>query len=281
MNPFPSSQHSHSPRTCVSTHATSLNFFNKSNQTSHAAYYVATQMALAHNGMIRGLNSIYLQASQIPASDTSTVRDFLTYCQCWCESMHHHHDTEEEQFFPEIEKITGIAGLMEANVEQHRAFTPGFEAFDAYAKSCHPRDYDGKKVRELIDSFAVPLHQHLIDEIDTLRALDRYDSEKIRLAYKRFEKSAMNTDKVRCLLPFECVAIFLTWIQYRIGPLVFGTADRSFEGGIHNFPPVPFFVPYGIHYAFEMPHRGAWRFSPCTTWRDRRELLFASMSSKS
>ncbi|KAK7179915.1 hemerythrin hhe cation binding domain-containing protein [Paraphaeosphaeria sporulosa] len=43
---------------------------------------------------------------------------------------HHHHDTEEQQFFPEIEQIAGIVGLMEANVEQHRAFTPGFEAFD-------------------------------------------------------------------------------------------------------------------------------------------------------
>ncbi|KAF2448503.1 hypothetical protein P171DRAFT_428563 [Karstenula rhodostoma CBS 690.94] len=234
-----------------------------SKNTSHSAYYVATQMALAHNGMIRGLNSIYLQALQVPASDFSTVRDFLTYCQCWCESMHHHHDTEEEQFFPEIEKITGIPELMEANVAQHRAFTPGFEAFDAYARSCHPKDYDGKKMKELIDAFAAPLHRHLVDEINTLKALDKYDSEGIRLAYKRFEKSAMNTNK------------------YRIGPLVFGTADRAFEGGIHNFPPVPFFVPYVIRYAFERPHRGAWRFSPCTTWRDRRDLLFASASNTS
>jgi hypothetical protein len=168
-------------------------------------------MALAHNGVIRGLNSIYIQAPNLPDSSISTVRDFLTYCQCWCESMHHHHDSEEQQFFPEIERITGIPGLMEGNVEQHRIFTPGFEAFDAYVKSCSPKNYDGDKVKALIDAFATPLHRHLVDEIDTLRELDRYDSEQIRLAYKRFEKSAMNTDKVRYPFVFELEATFLTW----------------------------------------------------------------------
>lgn len=37
--------------------------------------------------------------------------------------------------------------------------------------------------------------------------------------------------------------------KQRIAPLVFGTADRSFEGGIHDFPSVPFFVPYVIHFS--------------------------------
>ncbi|KAL5411696.1 hypothetical protein PMIN06_003710 [Paraphaeosphaeria minitans] len=130
--------------------------------------------------------------------------------------MHHHHDTEEEQFFFEIEKTRSVAGLMEAIVEQYRAFTPGFESFDAWVKSCQLKDFDGKKMKELFDVFATPLHIDLVDEIATLRALDKYDSDVICLAYKRFDKSAMNTDK------------------YRIGPLVFGTADRAFEGGIHN-----------------------------------------------
>ncbi|KAJ4346385.1 uncharacterized protein N0V89_010314 [Didymosphaeria variabile] len=174
-----------------------------SKDTSHAAYYVATQMALAHNGIIRGLNSIYLQAAQIPRTE---ARDFLTYCQCWYESMHHHHDSEEEMFFPDVESITHIQGLMEGNVEQHRAFTPGFEAFEAYTKSCLPEDYDGEKVRNLIDAFATPLHRHLVDEIDTLKALDRYDSEEIRGAYKRFEKSAMDTDKARSLLSLQQIS---------------------------------------------------------------------------
>ena len=166
-------------------------------QSSHAAYYVATQMALAHNGILRGLNSIYLQATHIPREDLDAIRDFLTYCQCWCESMHHHHDAEETVFFPSIELISDVKGIMERNVEQHRAFTPGFDLFQEYSRTCLPEDYDGRKIRSLIEVFAEPLTHHLYDEIETLRGLDMYDSGRIRQAYQRFEKSLMATDNVR------------------------------------------------------------------------------------
>ncbi|KAK4552627.1 hypothetical protein LTR86_010271 [Recurvomyces mirabilis] len=238
-----------SPYTLISTKAFS-------SDTSHSANYVATQMALAHNGMLRGLNSIYLQAANLPAKDHTVIKDFLTYCQCWSESMHHHHDAEEAEFFPSIEKISGEKGLMEKNVEQHRAFTPGFETFQKYAETCPPVDYDGQRMRKLVEDFAESLSKHLHDEIETLLALKEYDSIEIRKAYKRFEKILMNTD------------------NYRIAPLVFGTADRHFEGGVHDFPSVPFFVPYVIHYLFGSKYRGAWRFNPCTAWRDRKELAF-------
>ena len=169
-------------------------------QSSHAAYYVATQMALAHNGILRGLNSIYLQAPHIPGGSKNgeaIVQDFLTYIQCWCESMHHHHDAEEKLFFPSIEQISTVPGIMQQNIEQHRAFTPGFEQFQEYARTCLPREYDGGKIQSLIEGFAEPLTQHLSDEVDTLRGLDVYDSERIRQAYRRLEKSLMDTDNVR------------------------------------------------------------------------------------
>ncbi|KAF2651665.1 hypothetical protein K491DRAFT_85215 [Lophiostoma macrostomum CBS 122681] len=185
-----SSQWADQPYPLISTLA-----FSK--DTSHAANYVATEMALAHNGMIRGLNSIYLQAPLIPSSDSAIIRDFLTYCQCWCESMHHHHDSEEETFFPTIERISGIEGLMAENIEQHRAFTPGFQALHEYVRTCAPKDYDGAKLKSLVEGFADPLTKHLHDEIGTLRALDKYDSKQVRQAYKQLEKLMMDTDNVR------------------------------------------------------------------------------------
>lgn len=111
--------------------------------------------------------------------------------------MHHHHEAEETNFFPSIELISGVEGLMERNVEQHRAFTPGFDRFQEYSRTCLPKDYDGRKIRSLIQDFAEPLTQHLHDEIETLRALDMYDSGRIRQAYQRFEKILMATDNVR------------------------------------------------------------------------------------
>ena len=160
-------------------------------------------MALAHNGILRGLNSIYLQAPHIPRKDVDAIQDFLTYCQCWCESMHHHHDAEEQQFFPSIELISGVQGLMERNVEQHRAFMPGFDQFQAYSRTCPPEDYDGQRIRSLIENFAEPLTRHLHEEIDTMRALDMYDSGRIRQAYQRFEKTLMATDNVRSTWKYD------------------------------------------------------------------------------
>ena len=114
--------------------------------------------------------------------------------------MHHHHDAEEQEFFPNIERISGVEGLMSRNVEQHRAFTPGFDLFQEYARSCSPGDYDGQRIKGLVEGFAEPLTRHLHEEIDTLRALDVFDSGRIREAYKRFEKSLMATDNVKSRL---------------------------------------------------------------------------------
>lgn len=61
--------------------------------------------------------------------------------------MHHHHDAEEKEFFPSIETISGVEGLMEQNVEQHRAFTPGFEQFEKYCRTCPPTEYMDRSLR--------------------------------------------------------------------------------------------------------------------------------------
>lgn len=114
--------------------------------------------------------------------------------------MHHHHDAEESNFFPSIELISGVRGIMERNIEQHRAFTPGFDLFQEYARTCRPEEYDGRKIRSLVEDFAEPLTRHLHDEIDTLRALDTYDSKRVRQAYQRFKKIMMATDNVRLVL---------------------------------------------------------------------------------
>lgn len=105
--------------------------------TRHTMF--ATQMTLAHNGILQGLKSIYLQATHIPREDLGAIRDFLTYCQCWCESMHYHHDAEEKDFFPSIELISDVRGIMKRNIEQHRAFTPGFDLFQECSRTCLPK----------------------------------------------------------------------------------------------------------------------------------------------
>lgn len=94
---------------------------------------VASQMAIAHNTMIRALNryphplapsrtpivyrltetSIYLQAPHVKPED---YKDFIGYSQCWYQMITGHHRGEEQRLFPQIEERTE-KGLMEVNVE--------------------------------------------------------------------------------------------------------------------------------------------------------------------
>ena len=73
-------------------------------------------MALGHNVIIRGLNSIYRQAPYIGPQEAV---DFVAYGKCWHEVLEAHHKMEETVLFPEIEEKTEMKGIMEVNVEQH------------------------------------------------------------------------------------------------------------------------------------------------------------------
>lgn len=105
----------------------------------------ASHMALVHNVLIRGYNSIYQQAPHIQPAD---YRDFLGYCLAWHDMVQGHHDSEEEVLFPGIEEATGVKGIMDGEKAEHgkstlvqyicastqkstntaskRPFTPGF-----------------------------------------------------------------------------------------------------------------------------------------------------------
>jgi hypothetical protein len=156
-------------------------------------------MALGHNVLIRGLNSIYLQAPHISSEDAP---DFICYAKCWHEVLHGHHEMEETVLFPAIEAKTGEKGIMDGNVEQHRissslqfntvfekrkyelmnfqdAFTPGLEAYKAYLDKCSadPSSFSGEELNGLIDAFAPKLFQHLRDEIPSLLSLSRFGSK--------------------------------------------------------------------------------------------------------
>ena len=74
-------------------------------------------MALVHNVIIRAFNSIYLQAPRVKAAD---VPDFLNYCEAWFQTVQGHHDSEEAVLFPMIVEATGVKGIMDGDIEEHR-----------------------------------------------------------------------------------------------------------------------------------------------------------------
>lgn len=93
--------------------------------------------------------------------------------------VHEHHGGEETIVFPRIEKMVGVPGLMNVNVEQHEAFHDGLEVLSNYIQAIKSDEekYDGTRIRSIIDSFMPVLRQHLYDEIATLHDLDKYEDK--------------------------------------------------------------------------------------------------------
>lgn len=100
-------------------------------QSDHPAHYIANEMCWAHNAMLRGLNSLYLQAPNIKSSDAA---DFLFFAASWSEWVMHHHQVEEMLMFPAFESVSGvISGSLQHNIDQHHGFAKGLEALHTYA----------------------------------------------------------------------------------------------------------------------------------------------------
>lgn len=76
----------------------------------------ATHMALLHNSIIRGFNSIYLQAPHVPDADKAA---FIGYSQTWFRFVKSHHDDEEANLFTKVEEILGDDKIWAETHEEH------------------------------------------------------------------------------------------------------------------------------------------------------------------
>jgi hypothetical protein len=222
----------------------------------HAAIFIASEMSHAHNCIVRGMNSMYLQAPHVRRA--ADVTDFLFFCKVWCDWVDHHHRLEEEHMFGAFETLSGSTGCMETNIEQHHAFEQGLHDLRHYVTTASPKSYSSATLLQILDSFAKELHKHLIVEIDTLLALQKTcDSTALLAIFRKAEKAATKMPITEIL------------------PLLMGLCDRTYEGGIHSWPPAPWFAPWVVYYFFSWQHDGAWRFCPSTTWSIPRRLEFA------
>lgn len=165
------------------------------NQTT-CFHRMASEMVNIHNVIIRGLNSIYLQARSIPPADHGS---FAHYMHQWHRLLDAHHAGEEHTFFPAVERLAGEAGIMGANVDQHRAFHDGMERFGAYALACVRGEvvFSGEEVVRIVDSFGGPLTEHLSAEIQSLLDLERFGEEKMA----GMEKSAAEEAETAMVSP--------------------------------------------------------------------------------
>lgn len=171
---------------------------NEHLQSEHPAVYIANEMAFAHNSMLRGLNSIYLQASFV--QKPRDVSDFLFFIYAWAGWVSHHHVLEEEKMFPGFERVIGVPNFLETNVEQHHSFQPLLKKLLEYSSKTQPADYQASVVRQLIEEMAPSFRQHLSDEISSLLSMEPYDGDALLEIYKECEADAGKQDKVLFIL---------------------------------------------------------------------------------
>jgi len=159
-------------------------------------------MANVHNALLRGLNSIYLQAPHI--SQPADIMDLMLYTKAWADTVFHHHSGEEKLFFPVLSELAREAGLgpdvMEGNVAQHHAFEEGIKETMKWCEDVRSgeKEFDAKVLIGLIDSFAPVLCQHLHDEIETLIKLEKCDGKKIEQAMAETAQAGIKTADVVC-----------------------------------------------------------------------------------
>ncbi len=135
----------------------------------------ASEMALIHNILLRGLNCISLQAPNVMKSED--VADFMAFCDAWSCTLHSHHKTEETVYFPLLEEQCQEKGVMARNHQEHETFLPGLLAFDEYVSNVKAdvKSYDGSKTLQLVRDLGPPLETHLRSEIGLLESLAKDD----------------------------------------------------------------------------------------------------------
>jgi hemerythrin-like domain-containing protein len=177
---------------------------------------VAIEMANVHNLLLRGLNSIYLQAPHV--TDPVDIADLLLYAKAWADTVHHHHSHEEKILFPRIDALANDAGVqvtMHANVDQHHLFEPRIAEMMAWVDEARQgtKEFDSKVLLGLIDAFAPILTKHLHEEIETLLGLEGLDGEKVKKAMADTANEGIKTaDTVCfvCILLLDCIEGLLT-----------------------------------------------------------------------
>lgn len=83
-------------------------------------------MCLLHNAIIRGFNTIYLQAPHIQDADKAA---FIGYSQTWFRFVKSHHDDEEDNLFPKVQDLLGDDPVWTETHEEHGTLIFPYDAF--------------------------------------------------------------------------------------------------------------------------------------------------------
>ncbi|KAK4098601.1 hypothetical protein N658DRAFT_217898 [Parathielavia hyrcaniae] len=223
----------------------------------------ATHMALLHNSILRGYNSIYHQAPMVLETDKA---DFVGYCLTWFKFVKSHHDDEENTLFPKIEKLLKDNSIFGETHKEHESFLTGLADFEKYLSGLKtPADLSGQELLRIMKWFQEPFEQHFHREIATISKFSNHpnapkpgtpESNAAAATFKAWGKSTVTKAGMTDAVPFFLLNI-----------------DRTAEDGMWaNWPPMPAPIKWGLINLAGAWHSGWWRFSSCDAAGQPQEL---------
>ncbi|KAI0427909.1 hypothetical protein F5Y09DRAFT_314657 [Xylaria sp. FL1042] len=221
----------------------------------------ATHMALLHNSIFRGYNSIYQQAPNVKDVDKA---DFIGYSLTWYKFVKSHHDDEEVSLFTKVEDVLDDKTIWAETHKEHEAFLPGLAEFEKYLSSLRsPKDFSGTELQRIMSSFQEPFETHFHSEISTIADLaDHPNAPKpgtpeevdASLTFKTWGKSTVTKAGTLDVVPFFLLNL-----------------DGTVEDGMWaNWPPIPAPIKWGLVNIGGAYHNRWWKFSSCAGGKPRQ-----------
>lgn len=220
-----------------------------------------------YNAMLRGINSLFLQAPFITA--LGDIVDFLFLAQSWAGWVRQHRDHLRTRMYPCFEEVLAEPGALTANLEETESFLPALEDLASYAAQARdrPETYDAAKLLRIIEDLAPRLRHYfgaqLVAMMDMMTLCGRPGSAQgearsvaLLQSYQQLERELQSsTDHL--IVP----------------PMMIRLRDSTFEGG-SDWPKLSVLAVHQIADRLSAAHAGAWRFLPCTVWGKPRPLPF-------
>ncbi|KAI0407290.1 hypothetical protein F4802DRAFT_554912 [Xylaria palmicola] len=221
----------------------------------------ATHMALLHNSIFRGYNSIYQQAPNVKDVDK---HDFIGYALTWHKFVKSHHDDEEVSLFTKVEDVLDDKTIWEETHKEHAAFLPGLGEFEKYLTSLQSaKDFSGTELQRIMSSFQEPFGAHFHSEISTIADLAQHPNApapgspaeaEAALTFKTWGKSTVTKAGTLDVVPFFLLNL-----------------DGTVEDGLWaNWPPIPAPIKWGLVNIGGAYHNRWWKFSSCAGGKPRQ-----------
>ncbi|EJP69674.1 hemerythrin HHE cation binding domain-containing protein [Beauveria bassiana ARSEF 2860] len=233
----------------------------------------ATHMALVHNALIRGFNSIYQQA---PYIDEQLSHDFIQYSLTWASFVTSHHHDEEDNLFGKVSDLLDDKTVWAETHKEHEAFIDGVVQFQTYLKDLSTSSsklLSADELLRIMDSFRAPLGDHLHSEVQTIAALAAHpqapaegseEAAAAALVFKTWGKKTVTKAGLLDVVPF-----------------FFLNLDRTFEGGRWaHWPPMPGPIRWILTNVVGTYYGNWWRFASCGADGSPRELFALELQAK-